>query len=94
MFDTEVQVSIAQDHDNCRTVLELVTGDRLGLLLQISQIFEQHNVSLHNAKITTLGEKAEDIFFITTNENMPLHEQLCNELISTMKTTLSQPSYK
>ena len=94
MFDTEVQVSIAQDHDNCRTVLELVTGDRPGLLLQISQIFEQHNVSLHNAKITTLGEKAEDIFFITTNENMPLHEQLCNELISTMKTTLSQPSYK
>ncbi|HAI97032.1 MAG TPA: [protein-PII] uridylyltransferase [Methylococcaceae bacterium] len=94
MFDTEVQVSIAQDHDNCRTVLELVTGDRPGLLLQISQIFEQHNVSLHNAKITTLGEKAEDIFFITTNENMPLHEQLCNELISTMKTTLSQPSHK
>ena len=94
MFDTEVQVSIAQDHDNCRTVLELVTGDRPGLLLQISQIFEQHNVSLHNAKITTLGEKAEDIFFITTNENTPLHEQLCNELISTMKTTLSQPSHK
>jgi [protein-PII] uridylyltransferase len=92
MFSTELQVKISQDHDNYRTVLELVTGDRPGLLLQISKIFELHNVSLQNAKITTLGEKAEDIFFITTSENAPLDEQLCNELISTIKTTLSQPS--
>ena len=92
MFSTEIQVNVSQDHDNCRTVLELVTGDRPGLLLQISKIFELHNVSLHNAKITTLGEKAEDIFFITTSENLPLDAQLCDELISTIKTTLSQPN--
>ena len=89
MFPTESQVSTSQDHDNHRTVLQLITGDRPGLLLQIGQVFEQNDVNLHNAKITTLGEKAEDVFFITTEQNMPLDEQHCAKLVSIIEQTLS-----
>ena len=73
-------------------VLEMVTGDRPGLLLQLGNLFEEHAVVLHNAKITTLGERAEDVFFITTNENMPLDERRCEQLANAIETALSEPS--
>ena len=57
--------------------------------MQIGQVFEQNDVNLHNAKITTLGEKAEDVFFITTEQNMPLDEQHCAKLVSIIEQTLS-----
>ena len=92
MFSTEVQVSISQDPINRRPVLEMVTGDRPGLLLQLGNLFEEHAVVLHNAKITTLGERAEDVFFITTNENTPLDERRCEQLANAIETALSEPS--
>jgi len=92
MFSTAVQVGVSQDPVNRRTVLELVTGDRPGLVLQLGNLFEEHGVTLHNAKITTLGERAEDVFFITTNENTPLDEEHCEKLVNAIETALSEPS--
>ena len=91
MFSTAVQVSISQDPVNNRTVLDLVTGDRPGLLLEVGNIFEEHEVALHNAKISTLGERAEDVFFITTNENKPLDEASCEKLVTAIEAALSEP---
>ena len=91
MFSTTAQVSASQDSTNRRTVLELVTGDQPGLLLQLGNLFEEYGVVLHNAKITTLGEKAEDVFFITTNENTPLDEDHCEKLVNAIKVALLEP---
>ena len=46
-------------------VLSLVAGDRPGLLARIALILDKHNISLHRAKINTLGSRAEDIFWIS-----------------------------
>ena len=48
--------------------MELVALDKAGLIAQVSQIFTELNLNLLNAKITTVGEKAEDFFFILTNQ--------------------------
>lgn len=45
------------------TQMELVALDKAGLLAQVSQIFTELNLNLLNAKITTVGEKAEDFYF-------------------------------
>ncbi len=73
-FTTPTQVSFSQDELNHRTVLELVTGDRPGLLSRVGQIFEQHGIRVHTAKIATLGERAEDVFYISDTEQLPLDD--------------------
>lgn len=64
-----VQTDVRFLHENKRehTEMELVALDKPGLLAQVSQIFSELNLNLLNAKITTVGEKAED-FFILTNQ--------------------------
>lgn len=51
-----------------QTAFELFTLDRDGLLAQIGYIFGQQQLTLLNAKITTIGEQVED-FFVVTNAN-------------------------
>ncbi len=74
MFSTPVQVTISPDGTNARTIIELVAGDRPGLLFQIAKIFDQEHVALQNAKILTVGERAEDVFFVTNAARQPLDE--------------------
>lgn len=46
-------------------MLSFIGGDRPGLLARIAQIFDQHQVRLHRAKINTLGSRAEDVFWLS-----------------------------
>ncbi len=55
-----------------QTEFELCTLDRKGLLTQIGQVFIDQNLNLSAAKISTIGEKAQDFFILTNQENLPL----------------------
>lgn len=46
-------------------LLSLIAGDRPGLLAHIAQIFDQHDIRLHRAKINTLGSRVEDVFWVS-----------------------------
>ena len=75
------QVTIHNDAQRPVTVLELSAPDRPGLLARIGMIFLEFDLSLQNAKIATLGERVEDVFFITDENNQPLSDpQLCIRL--------------
>ena len=52
--------------------MEVVASDRPGLLSAISKVMADCKVQLQNAKVSTLGERVEDIFFITDEDGMPL----------------------
>jgi [protein-PII] uridylyltransferase len=71
------------------SVLEVLCPDRPGLLAKVGNIFVQKNIILHNAKITTLGENVEDVFFITDNKNQPITDlDKAKELEAEIKLTL------
>jgi len=89
MFTTTVQVAISQDPKNRRTVIELVAGDRPGLLFQVAKVFDQERVALQNAKVATVGERAEDVFFVTTFDNQPLDEAKCESLGKALRENLT-----
>jgi [protein-PII] uridylyltransferase len=67
--------------------------DRPGLLARIGRIFLEFDLSLQNAKIATLGERVEDVFFVTDAANQPLSDpELCTRLQATMVAQLSDSS--
>jgi len=57
------------------SVLEVITPDRPGLLARIGRIFFDYGIRLQAAKITTLGERVEDVFFITDSNGAPLQDK-------------------
>ncbi len=67
---TEVSFSLSQNAD--RTVMEVVATDRPGLLSDIGEAMKACHVRLHDARIATFGERAEDYFYITDLNNAPL----------------------
>jgi [protein-PII] uridylyltransferase len=71
-FETPTRVSFYDDEANARSVIEVVAGDRPGLLARIGWALADAGVRLQNAKIATFGERAEDVFFVTDADNCPL----------------------
>ena len=72
MFHTPTLIALSVDERNRRSVLELTAGDRPGLLCEVGQVLMQERVELHAAKIMTVGERAEDVFYLTDLDNRPL----------------------
>ncbi|MFV1997970.1 MAG: [protein-PII] uridylyltransferase [Acidiferrobacterales bacterium] len=67
-FPVKTSVSFAQSANGRHTIIEVVAQDRPGLLHQIALALRVCHVRLVGAKIATYGERAEDIFFVTTPE--------------------------
>lgn len=80
-FTLPTQVYISNDLNNLRTLIEVITPDRPGLLARIGRIFVEFDLWLQNAKIATLGERVEDVFFVTLQNGNPLSDpELCKQL--------------
>ncbi len=80
MFNTPTRITLSVDERNQRSVLELIAGDRPGLLSDVGKVLLQEKIALHAAKIMTVGERAEDVFFVTDAENRPLDEAAAGRL--------------
>lgn len=88
-FAFPTEVTFSNDTINQRTVMEVITPDRPGLLARIGQVLLEHRVRLTNAKIATLGERVEDVFFITDEHGNPLSDpNVCQALQQHMSKML------
>jgi [protein-PII] uridylyltransferase len=92
LFTTPTRISFSEDHGNCRTVMELVAADRPGLLCEVGKAFLECGVSLRAAKIVTVGERAEDVFYITTLPGEMLSPEAREALGQRLKARLDQPA--
>ena len=45
-------------------ILSITSTDTPGLLYKVASILASHKISIHSAKISTLGEKVEDVFLV------------------------------
>ncbi len=88
MFTTATQVSFSADPENGRTILEVVAGDRPGLLSEIGKVLWDQRVELHGAKIMTVGERAEDVFTVSDETGRPLEETRCRALADALQLAL------
>jgi [protein-PII] uridylyltransferase len=80
MFNTSTEVNFAADANNSRTVMELTASDRPGLLAETGQALMNLNIYIQMAKIVTVGERAEDVFYITDSNGKPISDELKDKL--------------
>ncbi len=90
MFSTPTQVNFSLDKRNNRTILELVAGDRPGLLSDVGKVFKAERIAIDGAKIMTIGERAEDVFYIADADGLPLGEAACERVKELMMQTLDR----
>ena len=76
-----IRDSLSDDSTN----LFIKAIDRPGLLSAIGQSFADNNIRVTSANITTLGETAEDSFYIQTSErNKITDESVLNAIHSSL----------
>ena len=90
MFSTPTQITFSEDPLNQRTIVELISGDRPGLLSQIAGVFRAEQVAIHTSKIVTVGERAEDVFFVSGREGGPLSADARQRLAQRLSETLDR----
>jgi len=73
-FTWPSQTVFSNDYAPGFSVLEVVAPDRPGLLAVVGQVFFNHRLRLHSAKISTLGERVEDVFFLTDRTDQIIEE--------------------
>lgn len=52
--------------------LEICTGDRVGLLTDVTRKFREYGMSVTKADVSTQGNMAVNIFYVTDNEGQPV----------------------
>jgi len=71
-FNIPTQVSFIETKTKNATMLEILALDSPGLLANIAEVFQKCEVHIHSAKITTFGEKAEDVFTLSNKDKQAL----------------------
>ncbi len=66
------EVNIRMDDKQNYYVMNIIAGDRPGLLSRITRVLAANHINIYSAKISTLGERAEDTFLIN---GAVLHDQ-------------------
>lgn len=92
-FNMPTEAIIHNDAIKQVTVVEVTAPDRPGVLAMIGRVFVDFDVRLQNAKIATLGEKIDDIFYLTDEDNNPISDpDICIQLQQTLCKTLDEHS--
>ena len=88
-FLSPTEITFIEDEGRNLTIMEISSPDKPGLLAQIGQILDHSDIAIQAAKIQTLGERVEDVFFLTNIEGNRLNDEttcealrieLCNAL--------------
>lgn len=77
-----------QSGDSPSTRFNLVAPDRPGLLADVAQVLRNQRLRVHDARIATFGERAEDTFVITDEHDLPLTDTARQQLQEAMLSCL------
>ena len=91
-FDIENTVSISLNEALNQNMVEIATLDQPGLLARVGGLFMMQGLDIHSAKIATLGERAEDIFFVTKKDGSPMTQDESHTFASALKAALDEAS--
>jgi [protein-PII] uridylyltransferase len=89
-LDVKTKVRFYQSSSDV-SMMELEALDAPGLLAKVGHLFVELNLTLHMAKISTIGERAEDLFIIANQDNHALTTEQQVLLKNRLTQLLDQP---
>ena len=90
LFNTRTQISVTADDRNQRSVLEIIAADRPGLLCDIGKVMMEERIDLLGAKVITVGERAEDVFYVSDTGRGPLADERAQQLVTRLTEALER----
>ena len=70
------------------TRIGLVCNDRPGLLADLARVLREQHLRVHDARIATFGERAEDLLLVSDEHNQPLSPERCDALRAALLAAL------
>ena len=86
-FGQQIEINLLNKPDRTWSTLEVNCIDKPGILAAIGKVFAEHDIQLLNARIATLGERVEDLFFIADQNDRPISDPAT---IDALKDALEQ----
>lgn len=74
-FQFEPTITIDNEISERFTSIYIEAADRPGILSRIGRCFLSANILVHSAKVSTLGEKIEDVFYVTDQNHKQLQDE-------------------
>ena len=84
-------VSLTPQQDSEAAILKITASDRPGLLANLALVLVELGLEISSARITTLGERVEDIFSVTAMDGEGLASpETCYEIENAIRQRLDQ----
>lgn len=80
----KIPTTVEFDDSTDYTEVHIVAADRPGILSSIGRIFLRAGVVVQAARIGTLGERIEDVFFVSDQNNQPITDEAERQALATM----------
>ncbi|MDA3876805.1 MAG: [protein-PII] uridylyltransferase [Halothiobacillus sp.] len=84
-LDVATQIEFMTDAVRQRTLIQISTKDRPGLLADLTDAFAQSGIFLRHARISTLGERVEDAFYVVDAQDQSIEKP---EILGKLETAL------
>ena len=88
-FEVKTVINFEFNEASGQHIMSLETLDQPGLLARVGQVFLQEQIEVHAARITTLGERAEDMFYISDQNDKPLSPDRLEALKAALLASLT-----
>jgi [protein-PII] uridylyltransferase len=86
-----VEITVRNDVSDFSTVVEVSTGDRIGLLYDLARAFEELDLDVHLAKVATYGPRVVDAFYVRDLEGRKVEDvERLAELERAIRTRLAE----
>ena len=87
------EVRLSHRQGQAHSILTVHSTDRPGLLARIGLLFHELNLAVLAARITTLGERVEDLFLVQTRSGQPITDpEAVYQLENALRQALDSPA--
>ena len=84
-FVKMIQISHSVNEERKRNMITIETANSIGLLAKIAKVFYKNKISIFCARINTLGERVEDTFEITNEDNTIISDMKIKKIINSLE---------